>query len=354
MRWIMLTRKLDADDDRAGFMLRWVETLAARLDQLDVICQETANPDLPDNVHVYSMGKEVGKGRATQSWRLTQYLRYLVPQADGVFCHMIPRYVLFAAPWTRLHGKPLFFWYTHRQISRELRAAHALATHILTAAPGSYPLPSGKVHVVGHGIETTLFPHAGREASPPAVIHVARLARIKGQDRLLRALSRVAGRGDVGPFRVQIVGGPVENEPDYPTQLDQLVRRLDPPPPATFTGPLARTALATVIEDSALAVNLSPPGLFDKAALESMLVGKPTLVMNTDFLPVLGDAADLLYLPHDAHDDALANRLATLLALSPAARARIGRDLRERVIEAHSLGSLMDRIANLMHRAVHA
>jgi len=61
MHWIMITRKLDPDDDRTGFMMRWVETLASRLDHLNVICQETANPNMPENVRVYSMGKEAGK-----------------------------------------------------------------------------------------------------------------------------------------------------------------------------------------------------------------------------------------------------------------------------------------------------
>lgn len=353
MRWIMTTRKLDPDDDRAGFVMRWIEALAARLDHLDVICQETANPPLPDNVRAHSLGKEVGKGRMEQAWRLNQFFRHVVPQADGVFCHMIPRYAIFAAPWTTLYHKPLLMWYTHRQISRELRLAYAMATHILTASPSSFPLVSEKVHVVGHGIETALFPLAEGEAHPPSIIHVARLSRIKGQDRLLRAVSRIAGRGESGPFRVHIIGGPVENEPEYPGELNTLTRQLHPSPPVTFTGPLARPVLAAVVEDSAIAVNLSPPGLFDKAALETMLAGKPTLVMNTDFLPVLGDAADLLYLPYDADDDELAERLAFLLALSPQDRAELGEDLRERVISEHSLGTLMDRIAHLMYRAAH-
>ena len=103
MRWLMITRKLDPTDDRAGFVMRWVEALAARLDHLDVICQEHANPTLPANVTLHSMGKESGAGRIAQARRFTQLLRTLTPQVDGVFCHMIPRYVLFAAPWTRLY-----------------------------------------------------------------------------------------------------------------------------------------------------------------------------------------------------------------------------------------------------------
>lgn len=352
MRWLLITRKLDPADDHVGFVMRWVETLAARLDHLDVICQEHANPPLPGNVTLCSMGKETGAGRVAQAWRFTAHLRRLVPQADGVFCHMIPRYVWFAAPWTRLHRKPLLLWYTHRQITAELRLATHLATHVLTASPGSFPLPSSKVRVMGHGIDAALFPAPESEDSPPAIVQVARLARIKRQEVVIRAAALLAARADVGAFRVQLVGGPVPEQPDYPAALEALLRSLVPPPPVTLTGPQPHAEAIALLRRSAIAVNLSPPGLFDKAALEGMFAGKPTLVTNADFAPLLGDAVDLLLLPPDADETALAGRLAQLLALSPDERAALGAKLRARALAAHSLESLMDRVVVLMREAV--
>jgi glycosyltransferase involved in cell wall biosynthesis len=348
MRWLMITRKLDPADDRAGFVTRWVEELAARLDRLDVICQESANPPLPANVTVSSMGKESGAGRVAQAARFTGHLRRLVPGADGVFCHMIPRYVIFAAPWARLAGKPLFFWYTHRQVTPELRLAHRLATRILTAAPGSFPLPSPKVAVMGHGIEADLFPASAGESAPPEVLMIGRLSRIKRQDWLLRAASKALAGGVTGPFRVALIGGAVEHEPDVLPALRRLAESLDPAPDVAFTGALPHSRVAGRIGGCAAAVNLSPPGLFDKGALEPMLAGKPTIVTNPDFLPLLGEAGEWLLLPPDASDDELADRLARLLALSPDGRAAIGAGLRARALAAHSLGGLMDRLAALM------
>ncbi len=351
MRWLMITRKLDPADDHAGFVMRWVETLAARLDYLDVICQEHAYPPLPANVSIHSMGKESGAGRIEQARRLVSLLRRLTPRVDGVFCHMIPRYVLFAAPWARLHHKPLIFWYTHRQASAELRLAGRLASQIVTASPGSFPIQTAKVEVVGHGIETDLFPPPERENDPPEIVLVARLARIKRQDWLLRAASRVMARSEVGSFRVVIAGGPVENEPDYPRKLAALAESLDPAPHVTFTGPLPHPEIAVRLRGCAVAVNLSPAGLFDKAALEGMLAGKPTLVTNADFLPLLGDSADLLYLPGSADESDLAERLAQLLHMTPDERHQIGTALRERTLQAHSLDGLMDRLVALMQKA---
>jgi glycosyltransferase involved in cell wall biosynthesis len=353
MRWLMITRKLDPADDRAGFVMRWIEALAARLDHLDVICQETTNPKLPGNVAAYSMGKESGAGRIAQARRFTAHLRKLTPQADGVFCHMIPRYVLFAAPWVRLSHKPLFLWYTHRQASAELRLAYRLASHILTASPGSFPLKTDRLVVMGHGVETDLFPPSEGENSPPEVVLVARLARIKRQGWLLRASSRVMARGETGSFRVLIVGGPVENDPDYPAELRALARHLDPAPDVTFTGPLPHAEVAATLHGCAVALNLSPPGLFDKAALEGMLAGKPTIVANTDFLPLLGEFADPLYLPERANEHDLADRLARLLIMTPEQRGAIGAQLRERTLQAHSLDRLMDRTVALMQEAAH-
>ena len=203
----MITHKLDPSTN--GPMIRWVEALAARLDHLDVICR-SASPPLPANVTVYSMGR-IGAGRIAQAARLTGHLRRLVPGADGVFCHMIPRYVIFAAPWTRRHGKPLLHWYTHRQVSPELRLARRLATRILTAAPGSYPLPSAKVVVMGHGIEADLFPPA--RVRPPRRMLMIGGCRASSARTGCCALRRKRWRAARPAFRVALVGG-VEHEPD--------------------------------------------------------------------------------------------------------------------------------------------
>ena len=69
---------------------------------------------------------------------------------------------------------------------------------------------------------------------------------------------------------------------------------------------------------------MSPAGLFDKAALESMACGVPTVVCNPAFAPLLGEYAELLLVkgPDDARG--LSERLARLFALSAAERTAIG------------------------------
>ena len=74
----------------------------------------------------------------------------------------------------------------------------------MTASPGSFPLKTDKLAVMGHGVETDLFPPPDGEADPPEIVLVARLAHIKRQDWLIRAAAQVSAaampvpRGDRG------------------------------------------------------------------------------------------------------------------------------------------------------------
>ncbi|PJF24674.1 MAG: hypothetical protein CUN53_16635, partial [Phototrophicales bacterium] len=97
-----------------------------------------------------------------------------------------------------------------------------------------------------------------------------------------------------------------------------------------------------------VAVNLSPPGLFDKAALESMAVGTPTMVSSAGFDDLLGEYAPLLRIPDPEDDRALADALRYVLALSMPERKAVGRALRERVVAAHSLDRLIPRLVSVL------
>jgi glycosyltransferase involved in cell wall biosynthesis len=115
----------------------------------------------------------------------------------------------------------------------------------------------------------------------------------------------------------------------------------------TFTGGLTPTEVRDWYRRAAVAVNLSPPGLFDKAALEAMLTGVPVLVANPAFDALYGDHADSFHIAGPEDVDGLAERLNALLENTAATRYAIGGHLRERAADAHSLDRLMDRLVHL-------
>ena len=93
---------------------------------------------------------------------------------------------------------------------------------------------------------------------------------------------------------------------------------------------------------------MSSPGLFDKAALESMSCAVPTLVCNRAFAPLLGGYRDLLLTAGPEDVRGLNARLQRLLALSAAERAEIGETLRQNVIREHSLPRMMDKLCAVL------
>src|SRR5215207_7954403 len=171
MRVLMLVQQMDERDWLRAFIVGWVRALAAHVDQLDVLTLEMGEYHVPDNVSVYSMGKERGKNRLRELSAFHRHMLRLAPKANVIFSHMTPRYVLLAAPYASLFRKPQVLWYTHRQPSAQLRLALALCWRIGTASPESFPIKSNKVRALGHGIETDFYAPASSaprfNPSPP-------------------------------------------------------------------------------------------------------------------------------------------------------------------------------------------
>lgn len=352
MRVLMMTQRLDDASPVLAFTVDWVAALAARVDRVDVVCL-AASPDRtrPANVHVWPIG---ARGDATAAARLLAFERRiaeLAGDADVLFAHMVPRYAWLAAPLARARGKPVVLWYVHRQTSGELRMALAASAFVATAVPGSFPLPSAKVRVLGHGVNAAFFsPGDGEAAAPPVVAMVGRLAPIKRQATLVEAVARLRDRGS--DVRAVFAGAPAgEAGSAYAAELRALVSACQLDDRVTFAGSLSPPGVRALYRRATTAVNLSPDGLFDKAPLESMMTGTATIVGSAAFDPVLGAHATRLRVADPADPAAVAASLERLLALPAAERARIARDVRERATAEHGLDGLMDRLVALMRTA---
>ncbi len=348
MRVVMIVQQVDEGDWLRAFILNWIRALAARVERLDVITLERGKAELPDNVVVRSLGKEHGYSRPRELVEFYRALGGVVRDVDVAFSHMTPRYAWLSAPLAMLYRKPQILWYTHRHVGLELRLATMVCRYVATAAPDSFPLRTAKVRAMGHGIDTAFFA-PDLQCSPddrPLIVHVARLMPIKHQDVLLRAVSAIPG------VHVALVGAvPPGQDAAYRTALQNLAHDLGIADRVTFTGGLLANAVRDLYRRATLAVNLSPAGLFDKAALESMLTGAPTVVSSPAFDTLLGEYTPRLRISGPEDVEGLTNCLRSLLTLSPDERQKMARDIRERVQAAHSLEGLMDRLVALMASA---
>lgn len=350
MHVLMLTRRVDREDWLAGFAHTWIDRLARhpRIDCLDVICLEQGMVDLPSNARVASMGKERGASRLQELASFRRAIHPIIQDVDVIFGHMIPRYTLVAAPWALWYGIPVVQWYTHRQVSPELRLVHALAERIVTASPESFTLPSRKVTVLGHGIDLSHFRPAADPALTREIIAVGRLSPIKHYEALIAAVAELVTRHGYRDVHVTIIGGITpQNGESYADSLRKLARDLGVADHVEFAGPVPHTAIPDWYRRAAVTINLCPTGGVDKAVLESLASGVPAIVRNRTFLPLLGDAQSTLWC-EDIEPTRIADKLAGLLAARPEQRAAIGAELAARVRAQYDLDGLIDRLVTVL------
>src|SRR5437660_9978359 len=189
-RIVFLTQSVDPNHPVLAATIPKVRALAQRVDEVVVLAQSGSGEGLPRNVEVRTFGAATQAGRA---WRFERELAHALP-ADAVVAHMIPVYVLLAAPLVRPRRIPLLLWYTHWKASAKLRLAERLATAIVSVDRRSFPLESAKVRPIGHGIDVNELPctdRSGRTGLRALVL--GRYSPAKGIETILRAMGQVDG-----------------------------------------------------------------------------------------------------------------------------------------------------------------
>jgi len=345
-RLLIFNIRTDADDHILGFTTQWINQLASYYQAVDVLTMHAGRLAVAANVRVFSVGRE----RGVRKWRrvLNFYSRLarLLTQHhyDACFAHMTPLFAAMAAPLLQLRGVRMTTWYTHRQLNRAVIWAERLSYRVVSAVPGSFPLASPKLRAIGHGIDTDWYRLESTPAAQQArVIHVARLTAIKNQHILLHAARNL-------DCEIVLVGDIPDGYDDrYKRRLLALVEALGMQEKVIFAGAQTPAQLREWYAQSSIAVNLSPPGLFDKAALEGMAAGLPVVVSNAAFLPLTDGDASLLHIPTPDDIEALQRQLQQLLSLSAVERRAIGSRLQMRVSQLHSLKRLIPHLINVMH-----
>ncbi len=348
MHLVVLTQVLDRRDAVLGFFHTWCEHFARHVDELTVIAQQVGDIDLPAHVHVVSLGRDQGAGRAAMIARLVSGLARLrgAHRPDAVWAHMVPRFALGAATVTKPRRIPLYLWYTHKGVDTSLRLSAPLVRAVFTASHESFRLEGAadKRVVTGHGIDGTHFrpPQGPRTID---VLTVGRIAPSKGQLELLEALSRM----DAVPTTE--IAGDILLDQDA-AYRDEVGRRAENLGAVTLLGAVPYTEIAAVMARARVMVNASRTGSVDKVVLEAMACGTIPLTCNESFVPLLGEelSARLMFRRDDPED--LAARLTGLLTLPEDERQALGTRLRALVMADHDVARLVPRMVAIMQGRV--
>jgi glycosyltransferase involved in cell wall biosynthesis len=324
-RLVFLTQSVDPGHPVLAATIPKIRALADRVDEVVVVAQSGTHDGLPSNVNLRTFG---APSRPARAWRFERELARALP-ADAVVAHMIPVYVLLAAPLVRPRRIPLLLWYTHWKATAKLRAAERLATAIVSVDRRSFPLESAKVRPIGHGIDVNEFVCADRSGrNGVRALVLGRYSPAKGIETILRAVAQVDG------VEVELHGAALnEHEQRHHQELMRLGFRLG--------GAVPRSEVPELFTRVDVLVNNMEAGAPDKVVYEAAAACLPVLGSNPVFDELF---AEYPLLFERNSPESLADRLRWFAGLDDGERAEIGRTLRERVARHHSVDTWADGI----------
>ena len=347
MKLLVITQKVDQKDQLLGFFIDWLVLFAERFEEITVLCLEKGEFNLPENVKVISLGKEENNFQFPIFKKIRYLLRFYKHiwheknDYDAVFAHMNPIWVVLGGCWWRMMKKRIFFWYTSGGVTAKLRLAEKFANVVFTASLESFRLPSKKVIITGHGIDTELFKPSDKKQATGnnvlKILSVGRISPVKNYEILIEAAKIFKKtRKD---FLVTIVGeaGLIENG-GYELRIKNKIKEHGLENNFYFTGKIEHKNLPRYYQSHDLFVHLSKTGSLDKTLLEAMACGMNVLSSNDAARSFL--RKEMILKEGDPKD--LADKIIGLQ------NKKYSEELRNYVLENHDLGRLINKISKIM------
>ncbi len=330
-RVVFVTQQVDPAHPALAATVPKLRALAALVEEVVVLADGVVEEALPANcrVRTFRSATKVGRG-ARFGAALAHELAGLRGGRGAVVAHMCPIYAVLAAPLVRPLRIPLVLWFTHWKASRLLRAAERLSTAVASVDRRSFPLESTKLHAIGHGIDLDEFPCAGPADAEGSLrlLALGRYSRAKGLDTVLRAVAAI-------PEASLDVRGPTlsDDERAHRDELERLVSDLGLDGRATLADAVPRSQLPELFRTHDALVNNMRAGAPDKVVYEAAASCLPVLASNPVFDSLLGP--EQRFAREDVLD--LVERIRALAGLAAGERAELGRRLRGRVEQSHSV-----------------
>jgi glycosyltransferase involved in cell wall biosynthesis len=351
VRLLVLTQVVDADHPALAQTVDILDALARRCDEVVVLCDHVGRNELPANVRIRTFGSasRAGRGIAFERLLIDETLVHSGRRPDAVLVHMIPTFLILAAPIVKPLRIPLGLWYTHWHADRSLRIATRLADVLLSVDRRSFPLESPKVRGIGHAIDMRRFPPpAGPKVhdGPLRLLALGRMTPWKGYTTMLEALRLAVPRGLDATLEIR---GPALTVPEeaHLEELRQIIAgsevlrervALEPPVP--------RDAVPDLLARADVVLSATQPEgseTLDKVVYEACAVGVPVLSSNVTLDDFLGGLpVRLRFARRDPAD--LSRALLEIDAAGPEVRGEMGEELRRRVEAGHSVESWADAV----------
>ncbi|HYF05872.1 MAG TPA: glycosyltransferase [Patescibacteria group bacterium] len=344
MKLLILTQKIDKNDDLLGFFHDWLLEFAKICESVIVICLQMGDYELPENVTVYSLGKEKKGGKISYLINFYKLIYVERNNYEAVFVHMNQIYVLLGGLLWRYWEKKVGLWYTHRAVTTTLKLAEKLVDFVFTSTEKGFNVPTKKLHVLDHGISIEKFSGPSQHYDGVfRVVCIGRLSPIKNQLLLVQALELLSN-GQREHLEVLLVGG-VHTQADkaYAAMLRERVKLAGLEEIVKFEGSIPNMRMPELISHADVSVNLAPLGALDKVIIESMAGGSLPIVLNQSFIPFLGEHPAMFLLEHP-DPESLKQKIMMLRELDMESRLSLQAKLREATARDFPIAKLIKNI----------
>ena len=286
MRLLIFTQKVDKSDSVLGFFHGWLVEFAKNAESVIVVCLEKGEVHLPENVTVYSLGKEGGVSKFGYIKNLYRYLSLVSGSYDKVFVHMNEEYVLLAGLYWKIKNIPVYLWRNHPNGTLLTRIAVFLSTKVFCTSKQSFTARFKKTTIMPAGIDTNVFrPANGLIRKKYSVCMVGRISRIKHIEVALEAIKILVSSG--AQITLHIVGGVSEKDRDYYNKLKENVAKNGLETSVLFSDAVTQDKLPEIYSSYEVCLNLTESGSFDKTIVESASCGAVPLVSNSSLNAML-------------------------------------------------------------------
>jgi len=343
---LIITQKYDFNDSALGAFIEWWNRLAAKMEKVYILTLEKNSEPVMPNIEVISMGKEKGIGFFKKIIGFYSGLLKLIGKSDAILAHMVPKYVILAAPLALIYRKPIYLWYTGVSVHWKLRLAVLFCRKIFTAHEAAMRINTSKRVITGHGIDIRKFKILNTKYQIPdkiTILSVGRITPSKGHDLIIRAVSDLIKSGY--DLKLKIIGDVIQAyHREYKAFLKDLAKKLEIENKMEFTGAVSYREMPAYFDKAEIIINAAPFGGLDKVVLEAMASGVIPLTSNSAFRNVFPEeiAEDLIFGQNNEKN--LKSKLKNILDSHLHQNMILTQKLREVVVKNHNLDNLIPRL----------
>ncbi len=344
MKLLFITQKVDLDDDILGVYHSWINRLAQKFNKVSVVCLYQGKTELPNNVEVFSLGKESGPSRFKYIFNFYKYIWKLRRDYDVVFVHMNPIYVVLGELFWKLWGKKISLWYNHPMGNVIDRMGIFLSDKVFCTSKYSFAAKFNKTSLMPAGIDINLFKKTPATKNPNQILFLGRISPIKKIEALILA-AELLDKQKID-FQIYIIGSPSSKTDEfYKNKLKHMSLKLIKDGKIIFRSSIPNSEAVLAYNESRIFINLTPTGSLDKTTLEAMSCETMILVSNLSYKDILPSKLADLFIFNEGDFNDLGSKIINLLKLENNEENRLTSELRGIVVNHHSLNYLMEKLS---------